>query len=86
MAILHIRNVPDELYELMQAIATERKLSLSALVIELMEQTTTWHMNRKRHLSALTRMRHNMTKGEQTAISGADLVRAFRDEQNSVHD
>lgn len=85
MAVLHVRNVPDELYELAQTIADERGSTLSALVIELMEHEAARHADRKRHARAITRMRRNMAKRKQTAVSGADLVNAFRDERDSVH-
>ena len=86
MAVLHVRNVPNDLYALAQSIADERGSTLSALVIELMEQAAERHMARKKHARVLARMRRDLSKRKQTAVSGADLVQAFRDERDSARD
>lgn len=39
MATIHVRNVPDDLYARLQALAQERNLSMSAAVIQLLEQS-----------------------------------------------
>lgn len=38
MATLHVRGVPDELYEQVRSLATARQRSLSAEIIQLLEQ------------------------------------------------
>lgn len=38
MAILHVRNVPDEIYEGIRSLASEQKRSLSAQVIMMLER------------------------------------------------
>ena len=38
MAILHVRNVPDEMYQRLQRLAEQRKRSLSAEVVTILER------------------------------------------------
>ena len=81
MAVLHVRNIPDNLYELAQAIAAERGTTLSALVIDLMEQAANRHLDRKRHARALSRMRKNLAKRKRADTSAVELIHAVREER-----
>jgi hypothetical protein len=82
MAVLHVRNIPDTLYEHAQAIAAERGSTLSALVIELMQQAAMRHMDHKRHTKALARMRKNLAKRKPGGVSAVSLIQAARDERD----
>ncbi len=81
MAVLHVRNIPDNLYELAQTIAAERGSTLSALVIDLMEQAASRHLDRKRHAKTLSRMRKNLAKRKRTSTSAVALIHAVREER-----
>ncbi len=81
MAVLHVRNIPDNLYELAQTIATERGSTLSALVIDLMEQAANRHLDRKRHAKTLLRMRKNLAKRKPASASAVELIHAVREER-----
>lgn len=87
MAVLHVRNIPDDLYQHAQAIAEARGATLSSLVIALMQEAAARDLDHKRHAKAVRRMRKNLTRRNHNAvsdaISGADLVRASRDERES---
>lgn len=40
MAILQIENLPDELYERLQSLAADRRLTVNEAVIDLLQQAT----------------------------------------------
>ena len=53
MATLYIRNFPDDLYERLKKTAKERGISLSALVIELVEKALRLEEDEKRRTESL---------------------------------
>jgi plasmid stability protein len=81
MAVLHVRNIPDNLYAQAQMIASEQGTTLSALVIELMQQAATRHLDHKRHLKAIARMRRNLTLRQKSDVSAATLIQEVREER-----
>ena len=85
MAVLHIRNVPDALYRQARAAAAARGITLGAYVIALMEADVALAQARARGLTALTKIRRNLTRRQRSATgaqpSTADLVRAGRAER-----
>ena len=85
MAVLHIRNVPDALYQQAQAAAAARGITLGAYVIALMEADIARAEAKARGLAALTKIRRNLTRRQRAAVgaqpSAADLVRAGRAER-----
>jgi hypothetical protein len=83
MAVLHVRNIPDQLYQSAQAIAEERGSTLSALVIELMQQASIRHLDRKRHTKAVARMRKSLSKRKPGRVSAAILIHAAREEREA---
>jgi hypothetical protein len=86
MAVLHVRNVPDELYRQAQAIAASRGVTLSSLIIEFMQEAAERETARKRHVKAMTEIRRNLAKRPRCTTSGADLVRLVRDEREREKD
>ncbi len=87
MAVLHVRNIPDDLYRHAQAIAEARGATLSSLVITLMQEAASRDLDHKRHAKAVQRIRKNLTRRKHNAgnsvVSGADLVHASRDERET---
>ena len=57
MAILHVRNVPEDLYQRLQELATERKRSLSAEVILLLAQAIREEQARRDQAKLLSEIR-----------------------------
>jgi hypothetical protein len=82
MAVLHVRNIPDSLYEHAQAIAEEQGSTLSALVIELMQQAAVRHLDRKRHVMTLERMRKDLSRRKPGKTSAANLIRSAREKRD----
>ena len=83
MAVLHVRNIPDNLYLRAQTIAEERGSTLSALVIELIQQAATRDLDQKRHAKAVLRIRRNLAGRRNGRIAAVDLIHAARDERES---
>ena len=57
MATLHVRSVPDELYEDIRSLASERKRSLSAQVVTMLENSVREERRRPTFSEVLERMR-----------------------------
>lgn len=53
MRTLHVRSVPDDLYQQIQSLAQEKNRSLSAQVITLLDQALVNERYREQHTSAL---------------------------------
>lgn len=81
MAVLHVRNIPDDLYRHAQAIAEARGSTLSSLVIDLMNEATTRDNDHKRHTKAVLRIRRNLTRRHRGSISSAELLRSVREDR-----
>lgn len=79
MNILHIRSVPDGLYERLQSLARARKRSLSAQVITMLEQAVKDEERRRAHGQALDSIRARRFKAPTNAPSSLDLLREDRD-------
>ena len=80
MATLHVRNVPDELHERIRSLASERKRSLSAQVLVMLDDA----LRRERHRATFTeiveqmrRDRHEYPKGKGIPDS-VELLREDR--------
>jgi plasmid stability protein len=81
MATLHVRNVPDELYERLKSLAEEDHRSLSAEVIDLLQEAAVAGSRRSRTLAALDVLhRIALENGPQPEGLAAELIREGRDE------
>ena len=78
MAVLHVRNIPDDIYKQAQELAESQGTTLSSFIIELMREAATHEMERARHEKAVLRIRRNLARRPRTSASGADLVHAAR--------
>ena len=82
MATLHVRNVPDDLYERLKALAEEHHRSLSAEVIDLLQGAATLDSRRKQTLAALAELHQiALANGPQPEGLAAELIREVRDER-----
>jgi plasmid stability protein len=82
MATLHVRNVPDDLYERLKALAEEDHRSLSAEVIWLLGEAAASGSRRGRTLAALDALdRIALANGPQPEGLAAELIREVRDER-----
>jgi len=81
MAILHVRSVPDELYDQLRALAEEDRRSLSAEVIWLLEEAVVAGSRRRRMRAALDAL-HEIAVRNGPVPDGtvAALIREIRDE------
>jgi plasmid stability protein len=78
MATLHVRSVPDDLYERIQSLAQSRSRSLSAEVITLLYQALEEEESRKRQgklLADIRRRRFTLPAGTPDSV---ELVREDR--------
>jgi plasmid stability protein len=81
MATLHVRNVPDELYKRLRSLAEEDHRSLSAEVIDLLQEAAVAGSRRSRTLAALDALhRIALENGPQPEGLAAELIREGRDE------
>lgn len=81
MATLHVRNVPDELYERLKALAEEDHRSLSAEVIWLLGEAAAADSRRRRMLAAIRALdRIAIENGPVPEGTAAGLIREIRDE------
>ena len=81
MATLHVRNVPDDLYQRLKRLADERHRSLSAEVIELLEAGVATRDRAARMEEALARLAE--VRRQLPAVPAgyaADLIRESRGE------
>ncbi len=79
MATLHVRNVPEETYEALRGRASERRTSISAEAIRLIERgLSTDRLGVEKILDRVEAMRVRARPG---APSAAELIRQDRDER-----
>jgi plasmid stability protein len=81
MAILHVRNVPDEMYQRIQKLAEEEDRSLTAEVIQLLAQGLKAHDARRGAAAVVARIRREAEKVElpKDWTDAANLVREDRE-------
>lgn len=81
MATLHVRNVPDELYDRLKSLADEDHRSLSSEVIDLLQEAVTAAARRRKTLTALAALhRVALENGPVPDGTAAALIREIRDE------
>ena len=78
MNTLHVRSVPDELYERLQQLANARNRSLSAQVITMLAQAVEFEERRKKQAKTLKSIQRRRFKAPRNAPSSLDLLREDR--------
>jgi len=78
MNTLHVRSVPDDLYNHLQQLAIARNRSLSAQVITMLAQAVENEEHRKRQAKTLTSIQRRRYKAPKNAPSTLDLLREDR--------
>jgi plasmid stability protein len=78
MNTLHVRSVPDELYERLQKLAHAKNRSLSAQVITMLAQAIEDEERRKKQAKVLTSIQRRRFKAPQNAPSSLELLREDR--------
>ena len=81
MATLHVRNVPDDLYERLKALAEEDHRSLSSEVVWLLGEAARAGSRRRRMLAAIRALdRIALENGPVPDGTAAQIIRELRDE------
>jgi plasmid stability protein len=78
MANLHVRSVPDDLYDRIQDLAQSRNRSLSAEVVTLLYQALEQEENRQRQDRLLSAIRRRRAKLSAATVDSVELLRADR--------
>ena len=78
MNTLHIRSVPDDLYQRIQVMANAKNRSLSAQVITLLSQAIELEERRMKQAKVLNSIQRRRFKAPQNAPSSLDLLREDR--------
>lgn len=79
MATLHVRDVPDETYEALRERAAERRTSISAEAIRLLERAL--RTDRARVNELLAEIEATRVAARPGAPTPAELIRRDRDER-----
>ena len=79
MPTLHVRNVPEDLYSEINAMAREQKRSLSAEVIALLERAVEPRRRKEDQLALLDRMYRDRVKLPKGLPSIVDVIREGRE-------
>ena len=78
MPTLHVRSVPDELYQQIQRLAEARSRSLSAQVLTMLAQALEDEKRRKVQTTALASLRRRRFTPPKKAPSSLDLLHEDR--------
>jgi len=78
MNTLHVRSVPDELYQRLQRLANARNRSLSAQVIMMLSQAIEEEERRRRQSKTLTSIRRRRFKAPKGTPATLALLREDR--------
>ena len=78
MNTLHVRSVPDDLYNRLQKLANARNRSLSAQVITMLAQAVENEERRKRQAKTLTSIQRRRFKAPKNAPPTLALLREDR--------
>jgi len=78
MNTLHIRSVPDDLYQRIQVMANAQNRSLSAQVITLLSQAIELEERRIKQAKVLNSIQRRRFKAPKNAPSSLDLLREDR--------
>ncbi|HCR53804.1 MAG TPA: hypothetical protein DIW27_05260 [Cytophagales bacterium] len=78
MNTLHVRSVPDDLYQRIQVMASAKNRSLSAQVITLLSQAIELEERRMKQAKVLNSIQRRRFKAPKNAPSSLDLLREDR--------
>ncbi len=78
MQTLHVRSVPDELYESLRTLAQERQRSLSAQVILMLDHALTEEQRRQEQTEILAAVRRRRFTPPADAPDSVELLRQDR--------
>jgi plasmid stability protein len=78
MNTLHVRSVPDDLYQRIQVMANSKNRSLSAQVITLLSQAIELEERRMKQAKVLNSIQRRRFKAPKNAPSSLDLLREDR--------
>ena len=78
MNTLHVRSVPDDLYQRIQVMANAKNRSLSAQVITLLSQPIQLEERRMKQAKVLNSIQRRRFKAPKNAPSSLDLLREDR--------
>ena len=78
MTILHVRSVPDNLYQKLQQLAAARKRSLSAQVITMLAKAVEEEERRAMQAKTLASIQGRRFKAPQDAPAALELLRENR--------
>lgn len=78
MPTLHVRSVPEDLYQEIQKLAEERSRSLSAQVVTMLAQALEDEKSRKTQIRALASIRRRRFSAPQKLPSSLELLREDR--------
>lgn len=78
MNTLHVRSVPDDLYNRLQQLANARNRSLSAQVITMLTQAIEAEERRKKQVKILNSIQRRRFKAPKNAVSTLSLLHEDR--------
>jgi len=78
MNTLHVRSVPDSLYNRIQELAQSKNRSLSAQVITLLEQALDIEERRKKQAKVLSSIQRRRYKAPKNTPSSLELLKEDR--------
>ena len=78
MNTLHVRSVPDSLYNRLQQLAQSKNRSLSAQVITLLEQALDIEERRKKQVKVLASIQRRRFTAPKNALSSLELLKEDR--------
>jgi antitoxin FitA len=78
MNTLHVRSVPEDLYQRLQRLAQKRNRSLSAQVVVMLEQAVEEEERQKEQVQALSSIRRRRFTPSAQSPSSLDMLHADR--------
>ncbi len=78
MATLHVRDIPEKLYDRVRMLAASRNRSLSAEVITLLDQAVLDEERRCTHVKAMASIRANLWTPPPNAPDSVTMLREDR--------
>ncbi|HUE99035.1 MAG TPA: hypothetical protein VMN99_07250 [Anaerolineales bacterium] len=78
MPTLHVRSVPEDLYQEIQKLAEERSRSLSAQVVTMLAQALEDEKSRKTQIRALASIRRRRFSAPKKSPSSPEMLREDR--------
>jgi predicted transcriptional regulator len=79
MSTLHVRSVPDDLYQRLQNLAQKRNRSLSALVVDMLSQVLAEEETRQKQIGILNSIRRRRFTPPEKSSSSLELLKEDRD-------